>query len=98
MRRRSRGPWAGTEKEEPLCVCHPQKHPEEEITVESLKKLMQEPPPSQEAQEERRLAVLDRFRHTPFAELLSCPSGPPQVSPCPPLSHPRWTCSSETAA
>ncbi|EEC03365.1 transmembrane protein cmp44E, putative, partial [Ixodes scapularis] len=55
------------------------KHPEEEITVESLKKLMQEPPPSQEAQEERRLAVLDRFRHTPFAELLSCPSGPPQA-------------------
>lgn len=55
------------------------KHPEEEITVESLKKLMQEPPPSQEAQEERRLAVLDRFRHTPFAELISCPSGPSQA-------------------
>lgn len=98
MRRRSRGPRAGTEKEEPACVCHPQKHPEEEITVESLKKLMQEPPPSQEAQEERRLAVLDRFRHTPFAELISCPSGPSQVGLHPPLSRRRWTRSSETVA
>ncbi|KAH7975337.1 hypothetical protein HPB52_000598 [Rhipicephalus sanguineus] len=47
------------------------KHPEEEITVEALKKMMQEPVNSQQVAEEQRYKVLERFRSTPFLELLS---------------------------
>ncbi|KAL3219618.1 hypothetical protein MRX96_030368 [Rhipicephalus microplus] len=47
------------------------KHPEEEITVEALKKMMQEPVNSQKVAEEQRYKVLERFRSTPFLELLS---------------------------
>ncbi|XP_075525945.1 protein EFR3 homolog stmA [Dermacentor variabilis] len=47
------------------------KHPEEEITVEALKKMMQEPIDTQQVAEEQRYKVLERFRSTPFLELLS---------------------------
>ncbi|XP_077495686.1 protein EFR3 homolog stmA isoform X3 [Amblyomma americanum] len=47
------------------------KHPEEEITVEALKKMMQEPMDTQQVAEEQRYKVLERFRSTPFLELLS---------------------------
>ncbi|XP_064486988.1 protein EFR3 homolog B-like isoform X2 [Ornithodoros turicata] len=48
-----------------------QKHPQEEVTVELLKKMMQEPPETPEVVEERRRQVVERFRTTPFKDLLS---------------------------
>ncbi|XP_077547044.1 protein EFR3 homolog stmA isoform X3 [Haemaphysalis longicornis] len=47
------------------------KHPEEEITVEALKKMMHEPLDAQQAADEQRYRVLEHFRSTPFLQLLS---------------------------
>lgn len=47
------------------------KHAQEEITVESLKKMMLEPLELPEVADERRVQVLERFRSTPFLDLLS---------------------------
>lgn len=47
------------------------KHPEEEITVEALKKMMHEPLDAQQAADEQRFRVLEHFRSTPFLQLLS---------------------------
>ncbi|XP_023241701.1 protein EFR3 homolog B-like [Centruroides sculpturatus] len=48
------------------------KHLGEEITVESLRKMMAEPlGAQQEAEEERRLQVIERFRTAPFEDLVA---------------------------
>lgn len=54
------------------CFILLQKQPEEEITVESLKKMMNEPMEnSKQAEEERRLQIVEHFRNSTFEELVA---------------------------
>lgn len=49
-----------------------QKHPEEEITVESLKRMLAESPTAKrQAAEERRLRIIDEFRTAAFEDLVA---------------------------
>lgn len=50
----------------------PRRHPEEEITVESLKRMLAESPTAKrQAEEERRLRIIDEFRTAAFEDLVA---------------------------
>ncbi|CAL1272043.1 unnamed protein product [Larinioides sclopetarius] len=50
----------------------PRKHPEEEITVESLKRMLAESPTAKrQAEDERRLRIIEEFRTAAFEDLVA---------------------------
>lgn len=55
-----------------ITCCVFQRHPEEEITVESLKRMLAESPTARrQAEDERRLRIIEEFRTAAFEDLVA---------------------------